>query len=71
MFSNSGFRIVPKKPYPEMRNGIYAINHVPFISFDGDQADPKNFSPAQFETRVQGLIESIDQHRAEKEEAAK
>jgi benzoyl-CoA reductase/2-hydroxyglutaryl-CoA dehydratase subunit BcrC/BadD/HgdB len=27
------------------------------VSFDGDQADPRNFSEAQYDTRVQGLTE--------------
>lgn len=52
---------------PEMRRQIYEINHIPYISFDGDQSDPKNFSKAQFETRLQGLAENIDERRKEKE----
>ncbi|MBR0085814.1 MAG: 2-hydroxyacyl-CoA dehydratase [Lachnospiraceae bacterium] len=35
----------------------------PYIMFDGDQADPKNFSKAQFETRIQGLAETMDARR--------
>lgn len=34
--------------------------------FDGDQADPRNFSEAQFQTRLQGFAEILE---AEKEEA--
>ena len=30
---------------------------IPVVSFDGDQADPRNFSEAQYDTRVQGLAE--------------
>lgn len=30
---------------------------LPSTSFDGDQTDPRNYSPAQFETRVQALDE--------------
>ncbi len=30
---------------------------VPVVSFDGDQADPRNFSEAQYDTRIQGLNE--------------
>ncbi|MDU2064238.1 MAG: 2-hydroxyacyl-CoA dehydratase family protein [Sporomusaceae bacterium] len=33
---------------------------LPFVSFDGDQADPNNFSPAQFDTRVQALGEMME-----------
>jgi benzoyl-CoA reductase/2-hydroxyglutaryl-CoA dehydratase subunit BcrC/BadD/HgdB len=30
---------------------------VPVVGFDGDQADPRNFSEAQYQTRVEGLTE--------------
>jgi benzoyl-CoA reductase/2-hydroxyglutaryl-CoA dehydratase subunit BcrC/BadD/HgdB len=39
---------------------------VPIATFDGDQSDPRNFSPAQFETRLQALTEMIDQARSAK-----
>jgi benzoyl-CoA reductase/2-hydroxyglutaryl-CoA dehydratase subunit BcrC/BadD/HgdB len=32
---------------------------VPYVSYDGDQTDPRNFSPAQFDTRVQALGEMM------------
>lgn len=35
---------------------------VPYVSFDGDQADPRAFSPAQYETRVQALAEIMEQN---------
>ncbi|MEG0803758.1 MAG: 2-hydroxyacyl-CoA dehydratase [Pygmaiobacter sp.] len=41
---------------------------VPCIGFDGDQADPRNFNEAQYETRVQGLVEAIEATKAAKEE---
>lgn len=34
---------------------------IPYASFDGDQTDPRNFSEAQFNTRVQALAEIMDQ----------
>ena len=37
---------------------------VPYVSFDGDQTDPRNFSPAQFDTRVQALAEIMEQNKA-------
>jgi benzoyl-CoA reductase/2-hydroxyglutaryl-CoA dehydratase subunit BcrC/BadD/HgdB len=37
---------------------------VPFATFDGDQADPRIFSKAQYETRLQGLTEVIDERGA-------
>ena len=36
---------------------ISEITGVPFVGFDGDQADYRNFSEAQVETRIQGLVE--------------
>ena len=38
---------------------------VPYVSFDGDQADPRAFSPAQYETRVQALAEIMEQNAQE------
>lgn len=34
--------------------------NVPYVIFDGDQTDPRNFAPAQFETRVQSLMEIVE-----------
>jgi benzoyl-CoA reductase/2-hydroxyglutaryl-CoA dehydratase subunit BcrC/BadD/HgdB len=36
---------------------------VPFAAFDGDQADFRNYSEAQFETRIQGLVEVMKQNK--------
>ena len=36
-------------------------NGLPYVSFDGDQTDPRNFAPAQFDTRVQALAEMMDE----------
>jgi benzoyl-CoA reductase/2-hydroxyglutaryl-CoA dehydratase subunit BcrC/BadD/HgdB len=33
---------------------------IPYVTFDGDQTDPRNFAPAQFDTRVQSLVEMMD-----------
>lgn len=38
-------------------------NHLPYVSFDGDQTDPRNFSPAQFDTRIQALDEMMKQNK--------
>ena len=37
---------------------------IPCAGFDGDQADPRNFNEAQYETRVQGLVEAMDANKA-------
>lgn len=34
--------------------------NTPYGSFDGDQTDPRNFSEAQFDTRVQALTEMME-----------
>ncbi len=41
----------------EMSRQIGGMCDIPVVSFDGDQADPRNFSEAQYDTRVQGLTE--------------
>ncbi|SIQ46334.1 Benzoyl-CoA reductase/2-hydroxyglutaryl-CoA dehydratase subunit, BcrC/BadD/HgdB [Alkalispirochaeta americana] len=44
----------------EMSKQIGESCDIPVVSFDGDQADPRNFSAAQYETRVQGLAELME-----------
>jgi benzoyl-CoA reductase/2-hydroxyglutaryl-CoA dehydratase subunit BcrC/BadD/HgdB len=41
----------------EISRQIGQICDIPVASFDGDQADPRNFSEAQYDTRVQALTE--------------
>lgn len=48
---------------PEMSRQIGAECGIPVVSFDGDQADPRNFSEAQYDTRVQGLTEIMDSRK--------
>lgn len=38
--------------------------NVPYVIFDGDQTDPRNFSEAQFDTRVEALCETMDEKKA-------
>ena len=40
---------------------------IPCAGFDGDQADPRNFNEAQYETRVQGLVEAMEANAEKKE----
>lgn len=42
------------------------VTGTPYVSFDGDQTDPRNFSPAQFDTRVQALAEMMEQQANDK-----
>ncbi len=48
---------------PEMERRIHDEMGIPVMSFDGDQADPRNFSNAQYETRVQGFVELMQQQK--------
>ncbi len=50
----------------EMSRQIGEDCDVPVVSFDGDQADPRNFSEAQYETRVEGLTEIMESRKGAK-----
>lgn len=50
--------------FHEMQNQIAGRTSTPYVTFDGDQSDPRNFSKAQYETRVQGLAEMMEQRKA-------
>lgn len=39
---------------------------IPTVVFDGDQADPRNFSEAQYATRIQGLVEIMAENKRKK-----
>ncbi|BAK43959.1 2-hydroxyacyl-CoA dehydratase subunit D [Eggerthella sp. YY7918] len=45
---------------PEMGRRISEDIHIPIVTFDGDQSDPRNFSEAQYNTRVEGLLEVMN-----------
>ena len=47
----------------EMSRQIGEECGIPVVSFDGDQADPRNFSEAQYDTRVQGLTEIMEANK--------
>lgn len=47
----------------EMSRQIGEACDIPVASFDGDQADPRNFSEAQYDTRVQGLTEIMEANK--------
>lgn len=52
----------------EMSRQIGEACGIPVTSFDGDQADPRNFSEAQYDTRVQGLMEIMEANKEVKGE---
>lgn len=47
----------------EMQRTVAERTGLPYSGFDGDQADPRNFTDAQFETRVQGLVEVMEERK--------
>ncbi|NFD31118.1 2-hydroxyacyl-CoA dehydratase [Clostridium botulinum] len=47
----------------EMERQVFEKTGIPYAGFDGDQADPRNFSKAQFETRLQGLVEVMEERK--------
>lgn len=48
---------------PEMARRIERDLEIPVVLFDGDQSDPRNFSSAQYETRLQGLVEVMQNNK--------
>ena len=55
----------------EMQRRFHEDLGVPVAGFDGDQADPRNFTAAAYETRVQGLVEAMAENKRLKEAQAK
>ncbi|HEY4533487.1 MAG TPA: 2-hydroxyacyl-CoA dehydratase family protein [Fusobacterium sp.] len=50
----------------EMARRVAEDTKLPYSGFAGDQADPRGFSEAQFETRLQGFLEIMEQHKEAK-----
>lgn len=54
--SNRSCKLMDFRQY-EIQRQIYDLTGVPSVIFDGDQTDPRVFSDAQYETRIQALVE--------------
>ena len=54
----------------EMERQFKEKTGVPTVTFDGDQSDPRCFSEAQYETRVEALVEIMAENKRKKEAAA-
>ena len=52
----------------EMERQFREITGVPTVCFDGDQSDPRVFSEAQYDTRVEALMEIMDENKRAKED---
>ncbi len=51
----------------EMQRQFTEQTGVPAVMFDGDQSDPRCFSEAQFDTRVETLVDIMEQNKSAKE----
>lgn len=49
----------------QLAQEVYKRTGIPYVTFDGDQTDPRNFAKAQFETRVQALVEMMEKNKAQ------
>jgi benzoyl-CoA reductase/2-hydroxyglutaryl-CoA dehydratase subunit BcrC/BadD/HgdB len=47
----------------EVQRQVEARTGIPSVIFDGDQTDPRSFNPAQFENRIQALVEMMEAGR--------
>lgn len=52
----------------ELQRKVAENTGVPYVVFDGDQTDPRNFAQAQFETRVQALVEMMERNKKAQQE---
>lgn len=51
----------------EMERQFREQTGLPTVCFDGDQSDPRCFSEAQYETRVEALVEIMEENKRAKE----
>lgn len=63
--SNRSCKLMGFRQY-EVQRRITELTGIPTVIFDGDQTDPRTFSSAQYETRVQALKEMMDSKKAER-----
>jgi benzoyl-CoA reductase/2-hydroxyglutaryl-CoA dehydratase subunit BcrC/BadD/HgdB len=50
----------------EVQRRVQSRTGIPSVIFDGDQTDPRAFSLAQYETRIQALVEMMEQRKQER-----
>lgn len=61
--SNRSCKLMDLRQF-EVQREVLEKTNVPSVIFDGDQTDPRAFSEAQFEVRVQALVEIMDLYKA-------
>jgi len=64
--SNRSCKLMDFRQY-EVQRRIEEATGVPSVVFDGDQTDPRIFSQAQYETRIQALLEMMEKNRLAKQ----
>ena len=60
--SNRICKLMDFKQY-EIQRQVQQRTGVPAVFFDGDQTDPRVFSDAQYETRIQALVELMEKNK--------
>lgn len=63
--SNRSCKLMDFRTY-EVQRRITEKTGCPSVIFDGDQTDPRVFSDAQYETRIQALVEMMEKNKARK-----
>ena len=63
--SNRSCKLMDFRQY-EVQRRVFEECGVPSVIFDGDQTDPRLFSEAQYETRIQALAEMMQENKAKK-----
>lgn len=61
--SNRSCKLMDFRQY-EVQRRVEGNTGVPSVIFDGDQTDPRAFSLAQYETRIQALVEMMEENKA-------
>lgn len=62
---NRACKVMACQQQEVMREVSERCGGLPYVSFDGDQADYRNFSEAQFETRIEAFVELMRKHKEE------
>jgi len=65
--SNRSCKLMDFRQY-EVQRRVEEETGVPSVIFDGDQTDPRIFSEAQYETRIQALVEMMENNKAREKE---
>lgn len=63
--SNRSCKLMDFRQY-EVQRRVFEACSVPSVIFDGDQTDPRLFSEAQYETRIQALAEMMQDNQSKK-----